>query len=185
MGIEAEKVEEIIAQHVETVDGLKEEIKKYKAEADKLPEAQKELNSLKKQVEKYAEKDYDKLKAEFDDYKKTVADKEARAAKEKAFRELLKDASLSEKGIEKALKYAAWDSIKVGDDGKIVDAKDQLKAVKDEWADYIQTTETKGAQSANPPAGIGAATAPSRAAAAANRYYTQMYGETAKGGESK
>ena len=48
MGIEDEKIDQIIEAHTETVDGLKEQITQYKASAEKLPGVQKELDDLKK-----------------------------------------------------------------------------------------------------------------------------------------
>lgn len=163
LGIEPEKIEEIITSHSETVSALKEDIEKYKAEAEKLQGVQAELEGLKKSIEG---KDYDALQKEFeeyktakqkefDDYKAEIAKKEAHAAKEQAYREMLKDANLSEKGVEKALKYADWDSIELDDDGHVKDAKGVVKTVREEWAEYILKSETKGAETANPPAGKG------------------------------
>ena len=47
MGIEDEKIDEIITAHSETVDALKEQRDQYKADAEKLPSVQRELQSLK------------------------------------------------------------------------------------------------------------------------------------------
>ena len=47
LGIEDEKIEQIIEAHTETVDGLKNERDGFKASADKLAEVQKELDGLK------------------------------------------------------------------------------------------------------------------------------------------
>lgn len=46
LGIEDAKVDEIIQAHTDTVNGLKDEIEKYKADAEKLPGVQKELKNL-------------------------------------------------------------------------------------------------------------------------------------------
>lgn len=64
MGIESEKIDEIINAHRETVDGLKEEIDKYKPDAEKFAEAQKDLAKYKKDSETLAEiqKDFEKFK---------------------------------------------------------------------------------------------------------------------------
>ena len=43
MGIEDEKIDEIINMHTETVEGLKAEAAKYKAGAEALPDIQKQL----------------------------------------------------------------------------------------------------------------------------------------------
>ena len=57
LGIEAEKIDEIISAHTETVDGLKDEIAKYKGDAEKLPAVQKELDELKKATDEKDGKD--------------------------------------------------------------------------------------------------------------------------------
>lgn len=87
MGIEDEKIDQIIEAHTETVDGLKEQITQYKASAEKLPGVQKELDDLKKDSSgsDYKAK-YEKEKKDFQDYKNSVAEKESAAAKEKAAR---------------------------------------------------------------------------------------------------
>ena len=101
--------------------------------------------------------EYKTLKKSFDDYKADIAAKEARAAKEAAYRNILKDANLSEKGIEKAIKYAEWDKIELETDGKLKGAIDHIKAVKEEWAEYVTTTTTTGAKTTTPPANSGGA----------------------------
>ena len=87
--------------------------------------------------------------------KTTKTAKEIKAAKEAAYRSILKDANLSEKGIEKAIKYAEWDKIEIETDGKLKGASDHIKAVKEEWAEYVTTTTTTGAKTSNPPANNG------------------------------
>lgn len=106
--------------------------------------------------------EYKTLKKSFDDYKADVAAKETQAAKEKAYRDILKDAGLSEKGIAKAIKYAEWDKIELETDGKLKGAKDHIKSVKEEWAEYVTTTTTTGANTATPPANNGTGTGKTR-----------------------
>lgn len=164
MGIEAEKIEQIIESHTETVSGLKDEIAKLegqlneaKAEAGKLTGVQKELDDLKAQVakdEKAREgKDYDALKQEFDDYKAEVKRKAERTAKEDAYKAILKDAGIPERHFAKILKYSDVDGVELDDKGEIKAKKDILKAVKEEWSDHIPTEETQGTESHNPPVG--------------------------------
>ena len=47
MGIEDEKIDQIIEMHTDVTNALKEERDTYKADAEKLPAVQKELNELK------------------------------------------------------------------------------------------------------------------------------------------
>lgn len=87
MGIEDEKIDQIIEAHTETVEGLKEQVSAYKADAEKLPGVQKELDDLKKEGGDGGYKaKYEKEHKDFADYKAGIAAKESAAAKEKAAR---------------------------------------------------------------------------------------------------
>lgn len=157
-GIDAEAIDEIIKAHTETISGLKDsldEAKKYEAKAKQYDEAKKELDELKVEVAKNSDKDYDKLKKEFDDYKAEIEGKETRNAKESAFKAILKDIGIPEKHYAKILKYSDIDGIQLDDDGKIVDAKELRKTIKDDWSDHIETVTQTGANPSNPPSNIG------------------------------
>lgn len=165
MEIDADKIDRIIELHTGVTNALNEQldaanatVEKYKAEAAKLKEVQKELDDLKAQVEADAKeregKDYDKLKQEFEDYKAEQEKKAANEEKKGLFTELLKDMNVSENGIAQILKWQGVDGVEV-EDGKIANAKDLRKSVKEDWGDYITTTETKGADVAQPPANTG------------------------------
>ena len=155
MGIEEEKIDQIIEAHSETVDSLKADRDSYKEDAEKLKDVQKELDDLKAKGDDGWKEKHDKLKDEFEKYKTDVQAKETKAAKEAAYRAILKDANLSEKGIEKAIKYAEWDKIELGEDGKLKGANDHIKAAREEWAEYVTTTTTTGAKTSTPPANNG------------------------------
>lgn len=87
MGIEDEKIDQIIEAHTETVEGLKEQVSAYKTDAEKLPGVQKELDDLKKEGGDGGYKaKYEKEHKDFADYKAGIAAKESAAAKEKAAR---------------------------------------------------------------------------------------------------
>ena len=158
MGIEEEKIDQIIEAHSETVDSLKADRDSYKEDAEKLKDVQKELDDLKAKGDDGWKEKHDALKVEFDKYKNDVQAKETKAAKEAAYLAILQDANLSEKGIEKAIKYAEWDKIELGEDGKLKGANDHIKAVRDEWAEYVTTTTTTGAKTSTPPANNGGKT---------------------------
>ena len=164
MGIEAEKVDEIINAHIEVVDGLKEERDNFKKDAENLADVEKELTKAKEKLAKNGEgetvskEDYDKLKKEYDDYKADITAKNTRAEKENAFRELLKSAGVSEKRLNAIIKVSDIDGLELDKDGKIKDAEKHTETIKSEWADFIETTTTKGAKTANPPANNGKGT---------------------------
>lgn len=158
MGIEEEKIDQIIEAHTDTVDGLKSDLSKYKTDAEKLSDVQKELDELKAKGDDGWKEKHDKLKGEFDAYKKDVEAKETHNKKVEAYKAILKDANLSEKGIEKAVKYAEWDKIELDADGKLKGANDHIKAAREEWAEYVTTTTTTGAKTSTPPANNGGKT---------------------------
>ena len=163
-GAEIEVPKDVLGQicdlHTSSMDGLPETIKELKG---KLKVAEQERDAAKAKVpadgeETISKAEYDKLKGEFDKYKTDVQEKETHNKKVEAYKAILKDANLSEKGIEKALKYADWDKIELGEDGKLKGANDHIKAVREEWAEYVTTTTTTGANTATPPANNGGRT---------------------------
>lgn len=159
LGIEDDKVDEIIGAHTETVNALKEQRDSYKADAEKLPNVQKELDELKAAAEKsgkdaYKVK-YDALKEDFENFKKEQKDKEIHARKEDAYKGLLEEVGISEKRIRSVLKVSDVDAIEFDEEGKVKDADALKKAIGEEWADFIVQKETKGASTATPPAGSG------------------------------
>ena len=158
MSLTDEQVDTIIEAHTDTVDGLKADVSKYKTDAEKLSDVQKELDELKAKGDDGWKEKYDNLKGEFDKYKTDVQEKETHNKKVEAYKAILKDANLSEKGIEKAVKYADWDKIELGEDGKLKGANDHIKAVREEWAEYVTTTTTTGAKTSTPPANNGGKT---------------------------
>lgn len=149
MGLTGEQIDTIIDAHAETVEGLKEERDSYKANSEKLKDAEKEIEALKSAGDDGWKEKHDAVKKEFDAYKEEIASKEAKAAKEKAYRDVLKDANLNEKGIEKAVKYADWDAIELEGEA-IKDAKNLIKAAKEEWAEYVVKTNAGGAKVPTP-----------------------------------
>ena len=50
MGIEDEKIDQIIEAHTETVSGLKDSLDKAEADAKALPDIQKELDAAKAEI---------------------------------------------------------------------------------------------------------------------------------------
>ena len=144
-------VNDIISGHTASIEALREERDTLKDKASKADELEKENAALKKDAEKYKGKDYEALQKEFDDYKDGIAKKEVRGAKEAAFTQCLKDAGVSEKHFAKIIKYSDIDGLELDDKGKLVNAKDVMKSIKDEWSDHIVKSTTKGADTPTPP----------------------------------
>lgn len=157
MGLTEEQMDTIIEAHTDTVDGLKTGLARYKADAEKLPGVQAELENLKAKGDDGWKDKHDKIKKEFDDYKKEQMQKETKSAKESAYRELLKSAGISEKRIDSVLKVTDLSAVELLEDGKIKNADDLKKSIKEEWADFVVTTKQKGADTKDPPANNGGA----------------------------
>ena len=164
MGIEDEKIEQIIEAHGETVTALKTERDEFKAQAETAARLQEKLTEAEERLSKagtgdvVAKADFDKMKQEFDDYKSEISAKEKRAAKEHAFRALLTEAGVSEKRIGSIVKVTNLDEIKLDENGKIADEKNKLEQIKTEWSDFIPSTQTRGANTATPPNNNGGQT---------------------------
>lgn len=159
MGIDAEKVDEIINVHTEVVNEIKNERDKYKSQAEELPAVKKELETLKQSGDKDPYKvKYEALKEEHEKLKTDIKDKETRQAKETAYLNLLKEVGIAEKRMKSVLRCADLDSIKLDKDGKIEGADDLKSSIKTEWEDFIDTTGSKGASPATPPANNGGST---------------------------
>lgn len=181
MDVPAEKIDEIINAHVETVNAVKEERDSYKADAEKLADVEKELKTANEQLEKFKagdwEKKYTDLKSEFDSYKNDAETKATKTAKETAYKQLLLDAGISDKRIASILKVTDVDSLKLNKDGKFEDSETITENIKTEWADFIVTEGKKGAETAKPPKGDDNGTEqPSIAKQLVESYQREHYG---------
>lgn len=161
LGIESDKLDEIIDAHVETVNGLKEERDRFKEQAESLPGIQKELDDLKrasnnKNDDSYKEK-YDNLKKQFDDYKDAQTAKETTAKKTAAYKKLLEDAGVSSKRTGSILRVSKEliDGLELDDKGNVKDSENLTKNIKNEWADFITQEHKEGARTSTPPGGNG------------------------------
>lgn len=154
MGIEEEKIDQIIEAHTETVDGFKDKLNDYKDKAEKYDGVKKELDELKDGDNDWQKK-YEKEHSDFEAYKTDITAKETKRTKEHAYRELLRGAGVSEKRLDAILKVTNLDGVELDKDGKIKDAEKHAETVKTEWADFVETTSTQGADTATPPTNNG------------------------------
>lgn len=188
MGIEADKIDEIITAHSETVEGLKAERDKYKKDADKLPTVQAEFDKLKADADAntpYKEK-YEKEHQDFEAFKNEQTEKETKAKKTEAYTALLKEAGVSEKHLNAVLKVTDLSTIELDKDGKIKDADKATESIKNEWSDFIGTPAQKGADTPTPPGGNGENQShhgSGRAKELEKQYHENLYGPTNNGGK--
>lgn len=148
MGLTDEQVSAIIDAHTDTVEALKKQRDQYKADADKLPAVQKELDDIK--AGKDWKSEYDTLKKSFDDYKADVAGKETLATKQAAFRKLLTAENIPDKYHDRILRMTDFSAVEL-ENGAIKDEAKQREGIKTDWGDFVATTETRGANVDTPP----------------------------------
>jgi hypothetical protein len=159
-GIAADKtdaaIEGILAGHTSSVDALTEQRDKYKADAEKLPTVQAELDRAKEAAkdqkpDAYKVK-YDALKEEYDGYKADVTKKATTAQKSTAYKALLDELKINGKITGKVLKLADLEKVELDDKGAIKDADKLRESLKAEWADFIVKEGSEGGRVDNPPA---------------------------------
>ena len=151
MGLTEEQVSAVIEEHVNVVNALKDEIKTYKTDAEKLPSVQKELEDLKKSGGDWQKK-YESEHTAFENYKKDAAEKELLKSVKSAYKALLKDQKIGDKHIDSILKVTDLSKIKLDKDGNLEDKENLVKTIKTEWDGFIVTESEKGASVPNPPA---------------------------------
>lgn len=159
-------VNEIIEGHTTSIEALREERDNYKAEAQKAEDLAKQLEKVQKDLKEATSDDaenkfkakYEMLKEEFKEYKKEIEEKATKDNKSKAYKELLKEAGISDKRIEAVLKVSDVDAIEFDDEGNVKDKDDILKSIKEEWSDFITKADVKGAETETPPANTGGQT---------------------------
>lgn len=167
LGIEAEKIDEIINAHAETVDALKAERDDFKDKAeahDKIKDELDKANERITELEKDGGKDsvykvkYDAIKEEYEEYKASIEAENTKASKTKAYKELLKEIGISEKRIDAVARVADFDKIELNKDGSIRKADELKETLSKEWEDFIEQERTEGADVTNPPKGSGGST---------------------------
>lgn len=91
------------------------------------------------------------------DYKAQQTQRDAHAAKEAKFRELLKSAGVLDKYADRVVRLSGEDidKLELDDKGNVKDAKKHADSLKADWSDFVGTTTTTGAKVDNPPTNTG------------------------------
>ena len=188
-GVASDKMDEavtkIIDGHLTSIDALREQRDTYKADAEKLPGVQKELDDLKKTVSDGGdwEQKFKDKSTELDNFKAQVQKEKDTATKKSLYRGLLKELKVDEKRFDTILKVTDLDKLKLTKDGALDGVDELKKTAQTEWADFIVKQQTKGANVEEPPANNGGGNnPPSRAAQLAAEYNAMHYGVPKKEG---
>ena len=169
MGIEDEKIDQIIDAHTEVTDALKAERDKYKASAEELANAKKELDEIKAKPDDGYKDKYEQEHQAFSEYKAKVAEEKATAEKKSLYRKVLQEAGVDAKRIDSVMRVADLSSVTVKEgeieeadlssvtvkEGEIEDRDALIESVKTDWADFIPATSTNPAKPEKPPVNTG------------------------------
>ena len=151
LGVEERAVEQIIDAHIEVVNGLKDKLKEAEENAKKYADAQKELEALQK--DDYKSK-YEKEHAEYETYKKSVAEKETKTAKEQAVRAYFESKGITGANLEIAMRGVTEEMTSLElDGGKIKDTKSLDDLVGGTYAGLVVKTGKQGAKTPTPQGG--------------------------------
>ena len=152
MGLTDEQVDTIIEAHTDTVDGLKEQVKTYKADAEKLPNVQKELDDLKAAGDGGFKEKFEKEHSDFENFKKTIQEKETKAAKESAAKAFFESKGITGNSLEIAMRGSSAEIAALDLDGEKIKDSSALDAlVNGTFKALVSTTTTNGANIPKPP----------------------------------
>lgn len=153
MGIEEDKIDQIIEAHSDTVTALKDERDKFKKDAEKVPALEKEISEYKENIGKDDDfkKKYDEEHEAFESYKAEVAKKELNTKKSELYKKLLVDSGVDEKRIGSILKVTEIAKLEVDEDGKLKDIDKLNEQIKEDWGGFIVEERQKGAGVETPP----------------------------------
>ena len=177
LGLEDEKIDQIIDAHTETVDALKKERDDAKALAESAGELTRERDSLKAEVDrlKQAGGDAAKVQADFDAFKAQVETEKANRSKTAAVKAALKEAGVGRDEFIELL-MGKVDLAKVEMDGEKVKDTAWLEPMKTAYAGCFGKVNEGGLPGANPPGGGASPSREQLNAMSDADYYAATYG---------
>ena len=172
LGIEEDKIEEIITAHGETVTALKAEIEQAKQGAEDLAAIAKERDTLKQRVEalEKANGDAAKVQADFDAYKQQVETEKTNAGKKALIKKALEAANANPAAIDLMIGTVDLDKVELEGES-LKDTEAVLKPIKEAHAALFGEIKPAGTPPLNPPAGDGKPAAPASIAEALHQKY--------------
>lgn len=131
MGFTDEQVDTIIEAHTDTVDGLKADVTRYKADAEKLLGVQKQLDDLKAAGDGGYKEKYEKEHSAFEAFKTDITAKESKAAKEKAVRAYFESKNITGANLDLAMRGCGEEMSALELDGEKIKDTKSLDALVD------------------------------------------------------
>ena len=156
MGLTEDQQDTILEAHTETVNEIKAERDRLKADAEKLPGVQKQLDELKAAGDGGYKEKFEKERKDFEDYKADITAKETKAAKEKAVRAYFESKNITGANLDLAMRGCGTEMAALEMDGeKIKDTTSLDALLTGTYKGLISTKQIKGANPATPPANVG------------------------------
>lgn len=121
----------LVALHLGVVDPLKDDLTKYKADAEKLPGIQKELDDLKSAGDGGYKEKYEKEHSAFEAFKTDITAKERKAAKEKAVRAYFESKNITGANLDLAMRGCGEEMAALELDGEKIKDTKSLDALVD------------------------------------------------------
>ena len=121
----------LVALHLGVVDPLKDDLTKYKADAEKLPSVQKEVDDLKAAGDGGYKEKYEKEHSAFEALKTDITAKESKAAKEKAVRAYFESKNITGANLDLAMRGCGEEMAALELDGEKIKDTKSLDALVD------------------------------------------------------
>ena len=121
----------LVALHLGVVDPLKDDLTKYKADAEKLPGVQKQLDDLKAAGDGGYKEKYEKEHSAFEAFKTDITEKESKAAKEKAVRAYFESKNITGANLDLAMRGCGEEMAALELDGEKIKDTKSLDALVD------------------------------------------------------
>ena len=153
MGIEDEKIDQIIEAHTETVDALKEKAKTYEEKAGQLEAVEKELDGYKANASSDYKAKYESEHKAFEDYKKEQTAKQLQTQRENAAKKFFESKNITGANLDIAMRGARDEISALELDGENIKDNTALDSlVKGMYSGLVVTKSVEGAKTSTPPA---------------------------------
>lgn len=121
----------LVALHLGVVDPLKDDLTKYKADAEKLSGVQKQLDDLKAAGDGGYKEKYEKEHSAFEAFKTDITAKESKEAKEKAVRAYFESKNITGANLDLAMRGCGEEMAALELDGEKIKDTKSLDALVD------------------------------------------------------
>lgn len=155
LGLDDAVIDTIIEAHSESIEALKKERDEAKEAADRSEKLEQQLREANEKLEKAG--DAARVQADFDAYKQQIEGEKTAASRKAVMASVLRDQVGIKRESARNLILATMDMAKYewDENGKLKNESAVAEALRQEYAEWIASTQTSGMSTATPPAGSG------------------------------